>query len=348
MERAFSECNLNPLSCVTSQFDPDPDFPTVVFPNPEEKGALDAAMAYANEQGCDLILANDPDADRLAVAEKNPGGAGSGWTVFSGNQIGQLLGHWQIKKWKESGKNAADAVVLTTVVSSRMLQAIAVKEGAGYTDTLTGFKWIGNKAIELAGQGKRVLLTYEEALGYCCGDILFDKDGIHAAVVFAAMAGYYRNQHQQSIAQVMETLYLKYGRFVSYNSYIFCHDTALTDRIFSRIRTGGDGGAYWKVVAGVQVARIVDVTTGYDSGADSGKAELPTTPESHMIMFTFANGVTITLRTSGTEPKIKYYTELAGDDGQEASAVKDRLVGFVDAAVEELLQPTLHQLQRAP
>ena len=342
IERAFADCQHEAVLCVPSQFQPDPEFPTVVFPNPEEKGALDAAMAYADEQGCHLILANDPDADRLAVAEKE----GSSWTVFSGNQIGQLLGHWQIKKWKEGGATG-EAVVLTTVVSSRMLKAIAEKEGAGYADTLTGFKWIGNRALELKAEGKQVLLTYEEALGYCCGDALCDKDGINAAVVFASMAAHYRSTQGMSVGQLMESLYDKYGRFVSYNSYVFCHDSALTDRIFDRIRTGGQEGGYFATVAGAAVTRTVDVTTGYDSGSSSGKGELPTTPGSHMIMLSFDNGVSVTLRTSGTEPKIKFYTELAGGAGQSAAAVKDTLTAFVDGVVEELLQPTLHGLQRA-
>ena len=142
IEMAFQKCSHEVLLNVPSQFEPDAEFPTVVFPNPEEKGALDNAIAFSDEKGCDLILANDPDADRLAVAERLPAGEGGGWKVFSGNQIGQLLGYWQICQWKERGSKC-EAVVLTTVVSSRMLQAIATAE-VGYTDTLTGFKWIGN------------------------------------------------------------------------------------------------------------------------------------------------------------------------------------------------------------
>ena len=153
IELAFSKCNHKPLMIVPSQFEPDEEFPTVVFPNPEEKGALDRAIAFSDEQNCTLILANDPDADRLAVAEKQEDGQ---WRVFSGNQIGQLLGHWQICQWKERGARG-EAVVLTTVVSSRMLQAIAKAEGVGYTDTLTGFKWIGNSALEQRAAGKEVL-----------------------------------------------------------------------------------------------------------------------------------------------------------------------------------------------
>jgi phosphomannomutase len=343
IERAIKDCGHNALHNVPSQFQPDAEFPTVVFPNPEEKGALDAAQAYATEQGCGLILANDPDADRLAVAEKDA--TTGAWKVFSGNQIGQLLGHWQIKQWQKSGKGGA-AVVLTTVVSSRMLKTIAEKEGVEYADTLTGFKWIGNRALELSKEGKQVLLSYEEALGYCCGDLLCDKDGVNGAAVFATMAVHYKKTENKSIADVMEGLYSTYGRFISYNSYVFCHDSALTDQIFARIRTGGEGGKYFACSAGATITRVTDVTTGYDSGTADKKCELPTTPDSHMIMFSFDNGVSVTLRTSGTEPKIKFYTELAGGPGQSPEEIGEKLRTFVDTVVEEFLQPTVHGLAK--
>ena len=341
IEMAFNKCSHEALLNVPSQFDPDAEFPTVVFPNPEEKGALDNAIAFADQNGCNLILANDPDADRLAVAERIGDEEGlAGWKVFSGNQIGQLLGYWQIMQWKEGGSKG-EAVVLTTVVSSRMLQAIATAEGVGYTDTLTGFKWIGNAALELQKAGKECLLSYEEALGYCCGDLLCDKDGVNAAVVFASMAKFYRRTEGKSVNAVMESLYDKYGRFVSYNSYIFCHDSALTDTIFERIRTFGD------TICGVTTKKVVDVTLGLDSAAADGKSSLPLTPDSHMIMYTFANDVNLTLRTSGTEPKIKFYSELAGAGGETVEETTRKLRSFVDEVVEELLQPTLHKLQRA-
>lgn len=135
VQEAFKRFRHAPVDAVPSQAQPDPNFPTVKFPNPEEKGALNESMAYANAQGASLILANDPDADRLAVAEKV---AETGeWYVFSGNELGVLLGYWQILRWKRDhpGKNAA---LLASIVSSRMLKAIAGKEGLTYQDTLTG------------------------------------------------------------------------------------------------------------------------------------------------------------------------------------------------------------------
>ena len=349
------------LSVVPSQAEPDPEFPTVVFPNPEEKGALDEAMGWAAAQGCPVIIANDPDADRLAAAER---GAGAGaWRVFTGNEIGTLLGHWQIEqhqKQQAQGQAQAQVAVLASVVSSRMLSIVAAAEGVRYVDTLTGFKWLGNKAAELQAAGTRVLFSYEEALGYCCGDVVNDKDGISAALVFVRMANELYAQGQ-TLAQRLDGIYRRYGRVVSLNSYVFCHDGALTDRIFARIRAqwgvdafaaAASGAGAGLQICGVEVKRIVDVTLGRDTAASDGRSELPVTADSHMLMFACANGVSLTLRTSGTEPKIKYYTEIAGSpasgDGAaeagEEAGLAATLKAFVSAAVEEMLQPTLHGL----
>lgn len=179
-----------------SQKEPDPSFPTVSFPNPEEKGALDEAMRYARESACDLIIANDPDADRFAAAERIPTTAGtdtditapqtSSWRLFTGNEVGIILGHSQIQQYVEALKGERDgggggpgengtfigqtplplkAAVVTTVVSSKMLQRIAETEGVFFTETLTGFKWIGNECLHLQKEGYKILFSYEEAIG---------------------------------------------------------------------------------------------------------------------------------------------------------------------------------------
>ena len=250
IDRAFSVFGHAPVLAVPSQRDPDPTFPTVAFPNPEEKGALDQAMAHAEQQGSNLIIANDPDADRLAAAERQS--SSSPWYVFSGNELGVLLAHWVIMQWKEKrGSNSdkpvvvmgeqAQAAVLTTVVSSRMLKAIAEAEGVVYCETLTGFKWLGNKSNELTASGTTVLFSYEEALGYCVGDAVADKDGISAAVVFVHMASELRRLHNRSVLDHLRHLYGIYGQFVSYNGYVISHDSAVTDKIFARLRCGKDG-----------------------------------------------------------------------------------------------------------
>lgn len=178
---------------VDAQVHPDANFPTVPFPNPEEgEGALALAIETANAHACNLILANDPDADRLALAERNP--ATGQWTIFSGNEIGVMLGHWQ---WTEYCRQHVDqdddhktrVVMVASTVSSKMLQAVARKEGFECIETLTGFKWIGTKMHELReNEGKEVLFGYEEAIGFCIGKVVKDKDGISAAAVAIEMA----------------------------------------------------------------------------------------------------------------------------------------------------------------
>ena len=161
-KRSFEVFGLSPFQAVPEQQHPDPSFPTVPFPNPEEKGALDLAKTFAEKQNCDIVLANDPDADRLAVAEKN---RSTGiWRTFSGDQIGTMLGLWI---WKRIGKHSQKPVSMcTSTVSSKMLAEIGRIEGFHVEESLTGFKWIGSRSAELQAEGYRHLFGYEEAIGF--------------------------------------------------------------------------------------------------------------------------------------------------------------------------------------
>jgi phosphomannomutase len=354
IERAFTAFNHPVYGRVPSQLHPDPTFPTVSFPNPEEKGALNKSMEFADQTGATLILANDPDADRLAAAEKV---VSSGqWKVFTGNEIGVLLGYWSIMQWKR--KTSDTAAVLASIVSSRMLKTVARKEGLQYFDTLTGFKWLGNKAMDLRAAGTPVLFSYEEALGYCIGDVLCDKDGVSGASIFYEMAsalsegwteesGDVGGGPARTVADLLQSLNDKYGTFVSYNSYVLSYDAAKTNAIFAELRQQSTGsGGYWTHAAGQRIVAITDVTKGYDSTTPDHVCALPATPDSQMIMFEFDNGVSVTLRTSGTEPKIKYYTEIAGQPGQTREELSALLHVFVDALVTEMLQPEKYGLVR--
>jgi phosphomannomutase len=369
VKRAFDVFGHKPLVSVPSQSEPDPTFPTVVFPNPEEKGALNESIKFAESTNSTLIIANDPDADRLAVAEMQGDGT---WHTFSGNEIGVLLGYWQIQRWRKQQSQQEDAnsppspapALLASVVSSRMLKAVAKAEGCLYQDTLTGFKWLGDAAVALRKKGVPVIFSYEEALGYCLGDVVVDKDGVTAAAVFLEMATSLKKEDGRSVFDHLQFLYSKYGEFRSFNSYVISHDAAVTEKIFARLRTSnqqktsstdpssGSGVQpkwknYWSHCVGVEVRSIIDVTKGFDSTSPDGSSVLPLTPESHMIMFEFANGVSVTLRTSGTEPKIKWYSEIAGAPGVTREQLDQELHSFVGQLVEEMLQPQEHGLGRA-
>ncbi len=192
---------------VPEQYDPDGRFPTVAFPNPEEQGALDLATAQAERDGSDLIIANDPDTDRLAVSVPRPG---EGWRPLTGNQVGVLLADFIL-----THGTVPDPIVINSIVSSPMLAAVAEHHGAGFAQTLTGFKWIWNAALELeaAGEGHFVF-GYEEALGYSVSRQVRDKDGISAAVVFADLAADARAAGTTVLGR-LEDLYRRHGVWVS-------------------------------------------------------------------------------------------------------------------------------------
>ncbi|RVE65310.1 hypothetical protein OJAV_G00134790 [Oryzias javanicus] len=190
VQEAFQVFGLAPPIPVPEQRDPDPSFPTVRCPNPEEGASvLELSLRLAEKENAGLVLATDPDADRLAVAERCDG---CSWKVFSGNELAALLGWWMFFNWKRNADGAAapSVCMLATAVSSTILQTLARAEGFHYEETLPGFKWIGNRIHELSGAGRRVLFSFEESIGFLCGDMVPEKDGVSAAAVVAEMAAY--------------------------------------------------------------------------------------------------------------------------------------------------------------
>lgn len=341
---AFEAFGLPAFHPTPEQVQPDPEFPTVEFPNPEEgKGALALAMATAEKNGCSLILANDPDADRLAVAckaEAADGTGSTGWRVLTGNEIGALLAHWQFRCFKEAGGDVSNAWMIASTVSSKMLGAMAAKEGFHFQETLTGFKWMGNAMEQRQAEGKTVLFAFEEAIGFCCGSIVRDKDGVSAAAVFAEMAQFYARQGV-SVLQQLRKLYDTYGHFITNNYYVFVDKQDKTEAIFTRLRNEGH---YWLKMGDLSIKAVRDLTgKGWDSEAADGKPQLPTSSGSHMVTYRFSNGVTMTLRTSGTEPKLKWYSELSGP---EPAAVTAELARTVQLMLDEMIRPELHGLKR--
>lgn len=345
---AFEACGFKPFTPVAEQMEADPEFPTVPFPNPEEgKSALNLSFATADACGSTVILANDPDADRLAVAEKQPSGE---WRVLNGNETGALLGWWcwYAHRQRQPSDDGTDCYMLASTVSSKILRAIADKEGFHFEETLTGFKWMGSRSVELMAQGKTVLFAFEEAIGFMCGSTVLDKDGVSAAIEVAQMCTLLAGQGRSLVHQ-LDTIYETYGFHTTNNSYYLCHEPEVTRRMFERIRSlGGGPGKYPESLGGgrFRVASVRDLTTGHDSAQPGGRAVLHVSASSQMITFTFsAPEAVLTLRTSGTEPKIKWYSELRAPPGQtDREAVKQQLDALVAAMVEELMQPELNGL----
>ncbi|XP_059194138.1 phosphoglucomutase-2 [Centropristis striata] len=350
VQSAFKAFDLHPPYAVEEQKDPDPEFPTVKYPNPEEgEGVLTLSFALAEKEGATVVLANDPDADRLAIAEKQESGQ---WRVFSGNELGALLGWWMFRCWKQQNSDAAavkNVYMLSSTVSSKILRAIALKEGFHFEETLTGFKWMGNRAKDLLDQGKTVLFAFEEAIGYMCSPSVLDKDGVSAAAIAGEMISYLATK-KTNLSQQLTAIYEEYGYHITKNSYFICHDQDVIRSLFERLRNySGQKESYPTECGRFSISAVRDLTTGYDSNQSDKKAVLPTSRSSQMITFTFSNGGVATMRTSGTEPKIKYYTELCAAPGNsDMKHLKKELDDLVDAIIENFFEPEKNKLQPKP
>ena len=296
---ALARAGFRSVHPVPEQQQPDGRFPTVSFPNPEEKGALDLALALAERTRADVLLANDPDADRLAVGARDASGA---MRVFSGNETGVLLGHYALTQLSHRPEKP---LLLATIVSSSQLGRIAADLGARYEETLTGFKWLMNRAIEVeASEGASLVFAYEEALGYCVGDVVRDKDGIGAGVLFADLCGWCRARGVTAWDYLAE-IQRAHGLYVSSQR--------------SLVRPGREGQREIADLmdrlrksppARVGEERVVSIRD-YELGVvrEEGRTSPTGLPTSNVLAFLLEGGARVTVRPSGTEPKVKIYFE---------------------------------------
>jgi phosphomannomutase len=314
----LEEAGFDRPALVAAQARPDPDFPTAPFPNPEEPGVLDLALAEAGRLEPDLVLANDPDADRLAVAVPEragpggagPGGGGPGFRVLTGDELGVLIADHLI-----STTSGSDRLVATTVVSSSMLSALAEQAGVAYVETLTGFKWIARAALRRPGH--RLLFGYEEALGYAVTDAVADKDGLSAALVVADMAARALSQGR-SLLDRLDELECSLGVHTTGQWSVRLAGSDAPDvlaALMSRLRASPPAR-----LAGLQVTAVRDLARG--------DAELP---PSDVLVLQLGGAGRVVLRPSGTEPKLKAYLEATtgpcapGDLDEARRAARARL-----------------------
>jgi len=313
--RAFEQAGFTPPDVVAAQAEPDPDFPTVTFPNPEEPGALDLALAQGRRSGADLVLANDPDGDRLAVAVADADG---GWRTLTGDQVGALLGAYLLDITPAGGGPGArdGRLVVTTIVSSTLLSGIAAAAGAQYAETLTGFKWI----VRAERPGAQFVFGYEEALGYAVGDIVRDKDGIGAALALLGLAARARSRGW-SLLDAYDALESAHG--VHLTGQVTVATAAPVD-VMARLRAGPPAE-----LGGSPVTTITDLT--------GGTPELPSAD----VLGYHLPGARVVVRPSGTEPKIKAYLEVvepvAGRSLAEARQAAAARYGPLRAATVALL-----------
>jgi phosphomannomutase len=305
VRRALFNSGFHDVTSVPEQQKPDGAFPTVAFPNPEEPGAMDLAFGLAKHVGADLILANDPDADRLAVAVpvRAPPATNLGnYVQLTGNQIGALLGHYLLTEKMATRPRA----VLASIVSSPLLGRIAASLGVHYEETLTGFKWIANRAIELERQGYEFVFGYEEALGYCVGDVVYDKDGISAAVLAAELAAVLR-ERGRTLQDELDAIARRFGAYASAQFNVTQKGAsgvtaiaAMMDRLRASPpqRIGGD-----------PVVAVVDYDARVRADSNSGAKTPLEFPRSNVLVFELESGGRVIARPSGTEPKAKFYVD---------------------------------------
>ena len=284
-DAAFAAAGFAEPISVVAQAEPDPMFPTVSFPNPEEPGAMDLALELAEQTGPDLVIANDPDADRCAAAVAGPGG----WRMLRGDEVGALLGSHVIARGVREG-----GVLANSIVSSRMLATMARAAGVSHEETLTGFKWIGRVPGLAYG--------YEEALGYCVDpDHVKDKDGVTAALMLAELAATEKAAGRY-LTDRLDDLAREHGVHATDAFSIRVEDLSIIGRIMERLRADPPAS-----VAGVEVSRLDDLAEG-DGGL----------PSTEGLRWYLTDASRIIVRPSGTEPKLKVYLEViepvTGDD----------------------------------
>jgi phosphomannomutase len=305
MLRAISQAGFAPPHVVAAQAQPDPDFPTVAFPNPEEPGALDLALADARRFGADLLIASDPDGDRLAVAVPRPGGQDTGeaeWLVLTGDQVGALLGASLLER--TAGQAApGDRLVAATIVSSTLLSKIAAGAGVRYAETLTGFKWISRAADQVPGA--RFLFGYEEALGYDVGDVVRDKDGIGAALAMLWLAAEAKAAGR-SVLQRYDDLETAHGVHLTSQVTLRTADQA---EVMRRLRAHPPAALGEEPVTGLTDLAASDGNAGPAQARGAAAAPSGGLPPADVLILRLA-GARVVLRPSGTEPKIKCYIEI--------------------------------------
>ena len=313
----LARAGISDVTVVPEQEQPDGDFPTCPYPNPEIREAMQRGIDLCEQVHPDLLLATDPDADRVGVACKD----GDDYTLLTGNEMGVLLLDYICRMRAERGEDLSDKVAVTTIVSSAMVDALAAEYGFELRRCLTGFKYIGDIITELsdAGAAERFIFGFEESYGYLSGDHVRDKDAVNASLLICQMAQFYKLEGK-NLAQAMRDLYAKHGWWLNRTvslSYPGADGAAKMAELMAALRSDAPDA-----LAGRAVEKVVD----YQGGVDG-------LPSANVVEFDIAGGNKVIVRPSGTEPKIKLYV-FAKDASREAA---DALLDELETAGRQLL-----------
>ena len=317
--RVLHDIGIDDITIVPEQQYPDGRFPTCPYPNPEIFEALKLGLELAEKSGADLMLATDPDADRVGIAIRCPDGS---YELVSGNEVGVLLLDYICQGRIEKGTMPANPVAVKSIVSTPLADAVAKSYGVEMRNVLTGFKWIGDQIarLEAAGQVDRFIFGFEESYGYLAGPYVRDKDAIIGSMLICEMAAYYRSIGS-SIKERLEEIYAKFGRYLNkVDSFEFPGLSGMEKMagIMDGLRRNPPAE-----IGGYKVTSVTDYQ-------DTEKTGLP---KANVLIYALEGGATVVVRPSGTEPKIKTYFTTLGKDLAQAQAQKDRLA----AALKPLL-----------
>ena len=309
--RILADIGIDDITIVPEQKYPDGNFPTCPYPNPEIYEALHLGLELAKASGADLMLATDPDADRVGIAMKCPDGS---YELVSGNEVGVLLLDYICEGRIEKGTMPKNPVAVKSLVSTPLADAVAANYGVEMRNVLTGFKWIGDQiaGLEAKGEVERFILGFEESYGYLAGPYVRDKDAVVASMLICEMAAYYRSIGS-SLKARMEAIYAKYGRYLNkVDSFEFPGLSGMDKMagIMASLRENAPSE-----IGGYKVTKVVDYTKTEETGM----------PSANVLVYTLDGGATVIVRPSGTEPKIKTYFTTLGKDLAEAEAQKNVL-----------------------
>ncbi len=309
--RILKDIGIDDITIVPEQQYPDGNFPTCPYPNPEIFEALRLGLELAKESGADLMLATDPDADRVGIAIKCPDGS---YELVTGNEVGVLLLDYICAGRIENGTMPANPVAVKSIVSTPLADAVASHYGVEMRNVLTGFKWIGDQiaGLEAAGEVERFIFGFEESYGYLAGSYVRDKDAVIGSMLICEMAAYYRSIGS-SIKQRLEEIYGMYGRYLNkVDSFEFPGLSGMDKMagIMEGLRNNPP-----KEIAGYAVVKVTDYKKPEETGL----------PAANVLIYALEGGASVVVRPSGTEPKIKTYFTTLGKDLAEAEAQKSQL-----------------------
>ncbi|MCY8347507.1 phospho-sugar mutase [Bacillus haynesii] len=335
VRRGLKALGYEHVTVVPEQELPDPDFSTVSSPNPEEHAAFEYAIRLGEEKGADILIGTDPDADRLGVAVKDQEGR---YVVLTGNQTGALLLHYLLSQKQQKGTLPDNGVVLKTIVTSEMGRDIAASFGLDTIDTLTGFKFIGEKIKQFEASGEYAFqFGYEESYGYLIGDFARDKDAVQAALLAVEVCAFYKKQGKSLYDGLLE-LYKSFGFYREGLKSLTLKGKEGAEQIAAILSTFREQPPL--SIAGKDVVSAEDYLTGKRTLLKENKTETIDLPKSNVLKYFLEDGSWFCLRPSGTEPKVKFYFAVKGRTNEDSEALLHQLTDEVMKKIDDIVKAT--------